>query len=302
MFDMHYDLLTILCTVKDKKYLKQIKKNLNRNYKGVCANLFFMSKKEMQDELNINSVNVLKMFKKAKKELKKLKLKTKILYSIEGCDYIKDTKELEKLKKEGLNTIILTWNNPNKYGSGNRSNKGLTLKGREFIKKAIDLNLAIDLSHANEKTFNDIINIIKNSKKETICYVSHSNIYELHNHPRNLKKRQLKLLKSVSGKIGIVAYPDFITNQQNIKESYLNHIIEATKIMGIDNVMLSTDNMDFYYQINNEIPPKIPFNEQKIKKEVKKLLRSYFTKKETKKIMYKNALQIYKKINKTKCN
>ena len=34
------------------------------------------------------------------------------------------------------------------------------------------------------------------------------------------------------------------------------------------------------------------------KKEVKKLLRSYFTKKETKKIMYKNALQIYKKINK----
>lgn len=301
MFDTHYDLLTIVYTLKDnKKYLKKIIKDLNKNYKGVIANLFFMNKKEMKEELNINNINVLDMFIKSKQILKKYKLKSKILYSIEGCDYIKDSKELEQLTKQGLNAILLVWNNQSKYASGIRTTKGLTKKGEQFIKKAIDLKLGIDLSHANEKTFYDIIRIITKSKKTVTCYASHSNIYNLHNHPRNLKEKQLQALKSVNGKLGIVCYPEFLTNSKEknkIKENYLKHIENAVKIMGINNVMVSTDNMDFYYQLNNINPPSIPFNQNKIKKEMKKLLKIKFKNKDIKKIMYKNAEKLYKKLS-----
>ena len=49
----------------------------------------------------------------------------KVIYSIEGCDYIKDLEELENLYKLGLRNILLVWNNENKYGSGNKSDKGV---------------------------------------------------------------------------------------------------------------------------------------------------------------------------------
>ena len=59
--------------------------------------------------------------------------------SIEFKDYsedIEDTDELETLFNLGLRNILLVWNNPNKYGSGNVSTYGLTDEGREFDPEA----------------------------------------------------------------------------------------------------------------------------------------------------------------------
>jgi len=169
MFDTHYDLLTLVYMAKqDNKDIIPLLKTLNpTNVVGVFANLYFMSKEEMQEELIYpNQIDVLEMFIEAKKVLETYKLNCDILYSIEGCDYIKDAKELEELSKAGLNSILLVWNNPNKYGSGNLTHKGLTKQGKEFIQKAIDLGLGIDLSHANEATFNGIIGEIKEKQKQ----------------------------------------------------------------------------------------------------------------------------------------
>ena len=256
MFDMHYDLLTLLYVLKDdKKYVNKVVKEINNNLKGLAANLFFMSKKEMKEELNIEKIDVSKMLKEATDIYKNLNIKPKVIFSIEGCDYIKDLNELEYLNKLGLKAILPVWNNKNKYGSGIRTRKGLTNKGKKLIKKAIELNIAIDLSHAGRKTFNDIIKIIKKSHKKPICYASHSNIYELKKHPRNLNKNQLEKLKDVNGYLGIVSYKEFLTSSNNIekaKKIYLNHIKYAVNILGIDRVVLSTDDMTFYNQIDNK--------------------------------------------------
>ncbi len=303
MFDMHYDLLSLVYSLKDEpEYLKKVMKKFNdNNITGVCANLYFMSREEMQDELKIiPPFDVLKMFLESKKILDALSPKCKIIYSIEGCDYIKGTKELELLYKNGLNAILLSWNTENKYGSGNRSKKGLTKAGKDLIKKAIDLNMGIDLSHANKKTFKDIIKLIKKAKKPVVCYASHSNIYHLHKHPRNLTNYQLRLLKKVNGKLGLVAYPGFLTDSKDIdeiKDAYLKHIIYAVQKLGIDNVMISSDNMDFYKELNKDTNvDTLPFNHFKIKKELENLLLMYFKKEEIDKILYKNAETIYIRI------
>ena len=56
MFDMHYDLLSVayVCYLKnDYSYLEQWCKFYNDdNVKGVIANLYFMSKDEMKEELH----------------------------------------------------------------------------------------------------------------------------------------------------------------------------------------------------------------------------------------------------------
>ncbi len=302
MFDMHYDLLTFAYITNRqgkniKKLLKQVKKS---KVFGLTVNLYFMSKEEMETELDYpDDLDVLKMFKEAKSILEK-NIDIKLLYSIEGCGYIKNTNELEKLYKEGLDAIILVWNDLNKYGSGNYTNKGLTEEGKIFIRKAIDLSLAIDLSHANKNTFDDIINEIKKSKKEVIVYASHSNIKSVYDNPRNLAYDQIQKLKEVGGYLGIVSYPKFLTlkkDNKSIKDAYVKHIIKAVKIMGIDYVFLSSDNMDYLKQISiNYNSAKAPYPYQKMPKQIKKDLSSYFTNEEIDKIMYKNALKIYTKL------
>lgn len=296
MFDMHYDLLTLAYLTGPNNFQKKYLFDEINTKKGITANLYFMSQKENAKELNYpKTINVLQIFKKAKRNLESYKPKPQLLYSIEGCDYIKNTQELKKLKKEGLNSIILVWNNKNKYGSGNRSKQGLTKQGKQFIKEAIKLNLGIDLSHANKKTFKGIIQQFKKAKRnKPVCYASHSNIKKLYNHPRNLSIHQLKQLKKVGGYLGLVPYPSFLTNdKKRIKESYINNILQAIKIMGIDHVFLSTDNMDFLNDFTENTSDKSPYPYKTIEYELKIQLKKYLNKTQIEKIMYKNAHEIY---------
>lgn len=299
MYDMHYDLLTVLYVLNNnKEYMEELKNNMN-NLVGLNANLYFMSKDEMKGELGIvGDIDVVEMFKDSISRLKALDIDSKILYSIEGCDYINDILQLQELNALGLKCILLVWNNENKYGSGIRSDKGLTLDGVKFINKAIDLNMGIDLSHANERTFYGMIDVIKESGKDVVCYASHSNIYELQNNSRNLKIKQLEALRDVGGYLGLVMHPPFITDNADdevIKKEFLKHVKLAVKIMGIDRVCLSSDNLEFYKYLDFDYV-KSPFKQKNIGKDIESLLLDEFDEVDVHKIMYENALKIYEKL------
>ena len=168
MVDSHYDLLSICykCYLLNdysliEKYSKEI---MSSGVKCIFANLYFMSEEEMKDELHPNyynkDISILEMFRISKKILLSYLPNIDFVFSIEGCDYIK-VNELEDLYNEGLRSILLVWNNENIYGSGVKTNKHLTSLGKEFLQEAIRLGIGIDLSHANEETFYDMIDVIK---------------------------------------------------------------------------------------------------------------------------------------------
>lgn len=306
MIDTHYDLLSIcyVCYLKNnytkiENIVKKIKNNKD-NIKCIFANLYFMSVEEMQNELHENyynpNVSVLEMFKISKEILEKYLPEIDFIYSIEGCDYL-TIDDLEQLYKEGLRSIILVWNNENKYGSGNRSNKGLTIDGINFINKAIDLGIGIDLSHANLNTFYGLIDVIKENQKigkEVVCYASHSNSRKLCSRLRNLTDLELKLIKEVNGLVGVFSNRNFVTLNYNLdkeeqKLQYLKHIIYISNIVGIDNVMLSTDDMSFYGDIDLEYFKTSIFDYSNIFCEIQELLLKHFSLEETNNIMFKNA-------------
>ncbi len=262
MFDTHYDLLTIAYmayTTGNYSYLEQISKYFHdNNVTGVIANLYFMSLEEMKEELGEKyyqeDVSVLEMFKIAKKILDTYLGDIDIVYSIEGFDFVKDCDELEKLYNEGLDSFILCWNTENKYGSGNRSNKGLTDEGRKIINKAIDLGMGIDLSHANKETFYDLVNLIKERQAEgteVCCYASHSNSIELCDRDRNLDDDQLRHLKEIGALVGVfsnknfIVKPDVIKSDTDFRKEYMRHIDHIMSIVGPSNVTVATDDMDF---------------------------------------------------------
>lgn len=296
MIDMHHDLLSIIYYSylrNDNTYLMEWIKNFNGdNVSGILANLYFMNKEEMKEEIGDKEINVLEMFKISTELFREYLPDTEVVYSIEGCDYIENPTELEKLYKLGLRNILLVWNNPNKYGSGNRGDYGLTDEGRKFLLKVIELGICIDMSHMNKKTFSDTIELIKRERalgREVKVIASHSNSYELCDHERNLSDEQLRQLKEVDGILGVVGYGDFVSSDvTNLKKMYLEHIKRAVSIMGIDNVGISTDDMTFATRIFGEDEETMVFNYSTVKKELIELLKNDFSVTEIEKILYKN--------------
>lgn len=319
MFDMHYDLLTklyISYKSNDFTYIENWIKNYNfNNVKGLIANLCFMSIDEMKKEYHENyydkDINVVEMFRICVDLLYKyMPSNIIVLTSIEGCDYLENEDDLITLKQLGLNAILPVWNNKNKFGSGNRSQDGLTESGQRLISKAIEIGINIDLSHANEKTFFDCIDIIKKYREEGIyptVYASHSNVKNISDCSRNLTDNQILALKSVDGLVGVMSNCNFILKgsllekikligqtEYNcyvdyLRKTYIKHLIYIKDLLGnVDNISVSTDDMsfcenDFEYQ-NTSI-----FDYNIINSQMRYYLSDYFNEEEVDKIMYENA-------------
>ncbi len=301
MIDMHYDLLSVIyqCYLRmDYSYLENWLKNYHKdNVSKVIANLYFMNKTEMKEEYgdNFDDFNCVEMFQKASEILSNYMNRKDYVLSIEGADYINDETELEELYNLGLRNILLVWNNPNKYGSGIRGDYGLTELGKNFIIKAIDLGICIDVSHMNKKTFYDTIEVLKEQKKlgkKIKVIASHSNAYKICPSLRNLDDEQILALKEFEPVIGVVAYSEFVLSSrlpvEKLKEVYLEHVCHMVDLIGIDYVGIASDNMDFYKEFfgNDEYESFIKY--ENFKDEVSNLLKSKFSDEEVEKILYGN--------------
>ena len=264
MFDCHCDLLTYIYT--NRKNIGKIKRVCNtiynkENINGAIFNLFFMSEQEMKEELEIekNEINVIQMLKTVRNIMQKemiISKNIKYIYGIEGLDYLENISDIDILYDLGVRSVNIVWNNKNKFGGGTRaeSNLGLTDLGEELVEKLIDKNIAIDLSHANEKTFYDIIEkakYLKNKGKNPKIFASHSNLKSIYNVKRNLKDKQIIKIKELDGIIGIVEYKGFVCEEnENYEQYYLKHINYLKNLLdGVENIALSTDDEIYYNKI-----------------------------------------------------
>lgn len=307
MFDCHYDLLTYI--YMNRENLSKVKKHCNRIFKnsitGGIFNLFYMSPKEMKEELNIGSeqIDIIKNLEKVNRIIKKeniIPINIKHIYGIEGLDYLKSIEDIDKIYELGVRSVNIVWNNDNKFGGGARGNskQGITKLGEKLIEKLVDKKIAIDLSHANEKTFYNIVNICKDLKKNgknPVVFASHSNCKKICDVPRNLSDNQILQIKELGGIIGIASVKPFCIKEENFnndnrkyEQAYLEHIKHIEKILGnVDNIAVSTDDMRYYgtrYYKNFNV-----FKQENMKKQLENLLlNNGFTKKEIEQILYKN--------------
>lgn len=132
-------------------------------------------------------------------------LKIGFLTLMEGADPIEEPKKLNEFYERGVRIIGLSWNDRNKYASGNDTDSGLTEDGFQLIKRMNDLRITLDLSHLNERCFWAAIDTC-----ETVPIASHSNARSLTDHPRNLKDDQLLAISQRGGVIGLVLYKYFL--------------------------------------------------------------------------------------------
>lgn len=175
--------------------------------------------------------------------LHKQERKKSFLIGIEnGYAIGKDLSNLARFREMGVTymTLCHTYDNDICDTSTNSKNewKGLSPFGEQVIKEMNRLGMMIDLSHASQETFFDVLKL---SATPVIC--SHSSSRVLCNHDRNLTDEQLLALSENGGVVQVCLVDNFI-NADAGKASLMDvveHIDHMVKVAGIDHVGIGSD-------------------------------------------------------------
>ena len=180
------------------------------------------------------------------------------MIGVEGGHAIEnDLLKLEKLYDRGMRYLGVTWNNSNDWATSAKDETqkrdslefiGLSEFGKEVIRKCNDLGIMIDISHAGDQTVKDILKI---SNKPIIA--SHSSVYNICPHYRNLKDDQMYAIKKNGGVIFINFYPAYIDSTFAGKEEKMKKFQKSL----IDSVnAIYGENTDAgWYKVSEELAP-----------------------------------------------
>lgn len=173
------------------------------------------------------------------------------MFGVEGGHMIEDDlHKLEVLYQRGARYLTLTHNVSPSWATSaadettnpNLPQKGLTDFGAKVVSKMNELGMMIDVSHAGDQTFWDVIKL---SKKPIIA--SHSSVYSLVPSRRNLKDDQIKAMARNGGVIMINFHPGFIDSSFDEKETafFNKYAMESDSLLksGMDEWYM----MDYLY-------------------------------------------------------
>ena len=240
--------------------------------------------------------NILRKFEEFQQQINhniliKNKNETKVLLSIEnGAAISGDLNNVDFFYKKGVRMMSITWNDDNELGCGARTKNdvGLSKLGYDYVTKLNSLGIVIDISHSSENSFWDVINT---SDKPVVA--SHSNVFELCNHPRNLTNEQIKAIAKSGGLIGICFYTDFLKKYKKADvKDIVEHIKYIKNLVGIDYIGLGSD----FDGINFDKTATGVENISKLNNITKELKLQCFSDEEIVKIMWNNWLNLLKNI------
>ena len=161
-----------------------------------------------------------------------------ILLGIEGGHSIENSLALLRLYYQlGVRYMTLTWANSNDWADSSGDiedatiphHNGLTPFGHEVIREMNRLGMIIDVSHASDETFWDVLEATR-----APILATHSSARALTNAPRNLTDDQLRAVAKNNGAVMVNFYSGFIDenfrntiNQLKSERSEAHRTLEA---------------------------------------------------------------------------
>ena len=156
------------------------------------------------------------------------------IFAVEGGTVLEnDADRIYALKQDGIKLLTLTWNGENAIAGGSKSDKALTDFGKAVIEKMNKINMAVDLSHLNDKSFFEVIALAEKP------LASHSNCSAVCDVPRNLTDQQIKLICEKGGLIGLNFYPLFLGD--NPMEKIYQNIYRLCDMGYENNIAIGSD-------------------------------------------------------------
>jgi membrane dipeptidase len=165
--------------------------------------------------------------------------KTAAFLSVEGAEVLDcSTERLEDAYLKGVRSLCLTWNRPTELTGTNTSDtdRGLSQKGRDYVRLAEELGIILDVSHISDAGFWDLARM---AKKPFIA--SHSNSRAVFNHSRNLTDDMFKAVRDIGGTAGLNLYSDFLGAGEVNIETAVRHIEHFLELGGEKTVAVGGD-------------------------------------------------------------
>src|SRR5262249_16103574 len=143
----------------------------------------------------------------------------------------------------GVRMMGIVYSESNGLGSGLRERRdgGLTVFGRQAVKRMNQLGMAIDLSHAGAHT---ALDTIAASKKP--LFISHGGARALRESTRLKADDVIRACADQGGVIGIEAAPHTTLSHKHRRhsiESVMEHVAYCIDLVGIDHVTLGPDTL-----------------------------------------------------------
>lgn len=154
------------------------------------------------------------------------------LIEAEGAEILGGSlSELVRMYEMGLRVLTLSWNYDNEVCdsvAGKNIHNGLSPFGKQVVESAQNLGVLIDVSHASDKTVEDVAAL---SHKPITA--SHSNSRAQCGHRRNLTDNQIRIIARGSGVIGINLCPAFLEDSGNASMvDIIRHIEHISALAG----------------------------------------------------------------------
>ena len=146
---------------------------------------------------------------------------------------------LGQMKKDGVRSIQLTYNNGNLSGDGaiEPRNAGLSKLGKATIERIETEKLLLDLSHGGAATMAEAAACAKRP-----LGISHTGARALTDHPRNVADATIKTVADKGGVVGVYFMPFLRVGRPATMDDVLAHIDHVARIAGEDHVGIGTDN------------------------------------------------------------
>ncbi len=204
------------------------------------------------------------------------------MITVEGGSLIDSTERVDVLGDMNIRAITLTWNNSNQLATSQMSGDagGLTSFGKTVIEKMNRSGILVDLSHASDRTFWDVLELTNRP-----VLVSHSNSRALWNHPRNITDDMFLALIENGGVLGINFYPPFLGETADISTIF-SHIEHFLDLGGEHHIAFGSD-FDGMGVLPKGISGISSFTEI-----INEMERRNYPRKLTEKICYQNMMRI----------
>ena len=117
---------------------------------------------------------------------------------------------------------------------------GLTPAGRDVMRRAAALGMALDVSHASDRATREIVVIARESGAPVVA--THSNARVLADHPRNLADAELRAIAATGGVVGLNFHSAFLARGRRATlADAVAHAKHLVRVMGPEHVAIGSD-------------------------------------------------------------
>lgn len=146
---------------------------------------------------------------------------------------------LDDFYSDGVRVLGLNWSGVNSLGGAWDTTTPLSDFGKEVVQRCCELGIIVDISHSNEETSKEVIEICE--AHGGYVFASHSNAFGAYPHYRNLSNKLFTKLKNINSVVGISLSSIHLSDSVAYISDVLRHIEHFLKLGGENNICLGCD-------------------------------------------------------------